>query len=171
MAGKPLVSWLREWCQDELAGTLTAIYLADRAGAPMRRVEQTDALVGKGLAGDRYAEGGGHWRLVDAVQVTLVCEEDIVRAARRTGMALGNGEHRRNLVVRGIPLAAYRRRRFRIGDVLFEFQRPRPPCGYLDRVAGRGTAKALGRAAGIGARILDGGPIRVGDPVQVIAST
>jgi MOSC domain-containing protein YiiM len=67
-----------------------------------------------------------------------------------------------------VPIDAYRGRQVRIGNVLLEFHRLRPPCGYLDRLLQPGAAKALGRAAGIGLRVVEPGEIRCGDPVQVL---
>jgi len=168
-ARKPLFSWLADWRRDQLSGTLCDIFLADGAGVPMRRVTEVKVLAGLGLSGDRYVQDAGHWKGCDAVQVTLVRAEDIERAEQRSGVALCRGEHRRNLVVRGIPIDAYRGRRLRIGDVHFEFHRLRPPCGYLDRLGQRGSAKALGKAAGIGVRALADGTIRVGDAVRILA--
>lgn len=167
-ASKPLFSWLRPWSREERSGTLVGIFVADTAGAPMRSLDESEVIAGSGLAGDRYAEGTGHWRRTDGCQLTLVDEEDLHRASRRSGIAFGQGEHRRNLVVRGIALGAYRGRRVRIGEALLEFHRLRPPCGYLDRVYRPGAGKALGQGAGIGLRVLRGGRIRLGDPVEVL---
>jgi MOSC domain-containing protein YiiM len=164
----PLFSWLADWRPDELRGTLTDIYVATSAGAPMQRVAGIRAIAGAGLEGDRYALGSGHWRRTDACEVTLVDAADLERAQRRSGIAFATGEHRRNLVVRGIPLDAYRNRRVRIGEVLLEFHRLRPPCGYLDRLLQRGAGKALGKGAGIGLRVIEGGVLRAGDRVQVL---
>jgi MOSC domain-containing protein YiiM len=164
----PLFSWLAGWRPDELRGTLTDIYVATSAGAPMRRVTEIRAIAGAGLQGDRYASGSGHWRRTDACEVTLVDAADVERAQRKSGIAFGAGEHRRNLVVRGIPLDAYRDRQLRIGEVLLEFHRLRPPCGYLDRLLARGASKALGRGAGIGLRVVEGGTLRVGDGVELL---
>lgn len=164
----PLFSWLSQWRPDELEGTLTDIYFATSAGEPMRRVAEARAIPGAGLEGDRYASGSGHWRRTDACEVTLVDAADLQRAERRSGIPFGAGEHRRNLVVRGIPLDAYRDRRVRIGEVLLAFHRLRPPCGYLDRLLARGAGKALGRGAGICLRVIEGGLLRVGDTVQVV---
>ena len=69
-------------------GRVTAIFVAEAAGAPMRRCEQTLALVDRGLADDRYALGRGFWRLVDGCQVTLILAEDLQRAERRHGLPL-----------------------------------------------------------------------------------
>jgi MOSC domain-containing protein YiiM len=165
----PLFSWLRSWSREERSGTLVGIFVSEAAGAPMRALEEIEAIAGAGLAGDRYAAGMGHWRRTDGCEVTLVTAEDMERASRRSGIPFAAGEHRRNLVVRGIPLVAFRRRRVRIGEVLLEFHRLRPPCGYLDRLYRPGAGKALGQGAGIGLRVLRGGRLRLGDAVEVLA--
>jgi len=163
-----LFSWLNTWREDERVGVLEAIYIAPQAGAEMRAVQSVACEPGRGLRGDRYASGRGHWIKTDACQVTLVRAEDIKRASGRSPVTFEAGAHRRNLVVSGIPLDAYRRRQVRIGTVLFAFHRLRPPCGYLDRLLQPGAAKALGRAAGIGLRVVGAGTIRVGDEVRVL---
>ncbi len=127
-------------------GRLTAIFVADQASAPMRSCVQASAVVDAGLAEDRYAMGRGFWRLTDGCQVTLIHAEDLTRAQRRRGLLLDAGQHRRNLVVSGLAQTELRDRDIRIGDALFEWHRVRPPCGYLDRVSGPGTAKALFRS-------------------------
>lgn len=149
-------------------GRVTAIFVADAAGAPMRACERTLALVDQGLAEDRYALGQGFWRLTDGCQVTLILAEDLQRAERRHGIALATGQHRRNLVVSGLVGVNLRGQSLRIGEALLAWHRVRPPCGYLDRVAGSGTAKALGRQAGHCLRVREGGLIRVGDRVTLV---
>lgn len=167
----PLFSWLSEWRAEELEGELTGIFVATGAGRPMRALAEVRAIPGAGLEGDRYATGSGHWRLTDACEVTLVNAEDLAGAERRSGIAFAAGQHRRNLVVSGIPLEAYRNRRVRIGEALLAFHRLRPPCGYLDRLLQPGAGRALGAGAGIGLRVVEGGILRVGDRVQVIDET
>jgi len=161
-------SWLGPWRPEQLRGTLMAIFVSEAAGAPMRSVPYARAVAGAGLEDDRYAKGLGHWIRTDACELTLASEEELCQAEHRSRLTLRDGAHRRNLVVRGLSLAACRRRHVRIGEVLTEFHRLRPPCGYLDRVTGPGTAKALGKAGGIGLRIIEGGVLRVGDEVRVI---
>ncbi len=161
-------SWLKQWRSDELVGALEAIFIAQAAGEPMRRIDEIEAVRGQGLAGDRYATGQGHWRSTDSCQLTLVTAEDLRRAERRSGLDFSAGQHRRNLVVSGIPLDAFRRSRVHIGDVELGFHRLRPPCGYLDRVFSRGAGKALGRGAGVGLKVVVGGVLRAGDAVRLI---
>jgi uncharacterized protein YcbX len=173
-----LPAWLRRTFEKYLGvprermqtGRLTAIFVADRAGAPMRACHEVMAIVDAGLAEDRYARDEGFWRLTDGCQVTLIHSEDLARAERRFGLPLDAGQHRRNLVVSGLARVELRGRRISIGDALFEWHRVRPPCGYLDRVSGKGTAKALGRRSGHCLRVRKAGLIRVGDSVYVLQS-
>jgi uncharacterized protein YcbX len=149
-------------------GRVTAIFVADAAGAPMRACKRSLALVDQGLAEDRYASGLGFWRLTDGCQVTLILAEDLQRAERRYGLPLDAGQHRRNLVISGLVGVELRGRSLRIGEALLTWHRVRPPCGYLDRVAGAGMAKALGRYGGHCLRVREGGLIGVGDRVTVL---
>lgn len=163
-----LFAFLNTWRDDELRGRLQAIFIAPEAGAAMQSVQSGYCEPGRGLRDDRYAQGRGHWRNTDGCELTLVRAEDIERASRRGPVTFTNGEHRRNLVVSGVPIEAYRRAIVRIGSARLGFDRLRPPCGYLDRLLQPGAGKALGRSAGIGLRVLEGGEIRVGDPVVVL---
>lgn len=163
-----LFGWLNTWRADELRGELRGIYIASDAGAPMQALTGCRCEPARGIVGDRYAAGRGHWIKTDGCEVTLIRAEDIARASRHGPVSFLSGEHRRNLVVAGIPLDAYRRSRVRIGEVLFAFHRLRPPCGYLDRLLQPGAGKALGKGAGIGLRVVEGGAMHVGDAVQVI---
>lgn len=138
----------------------------------MVSLEMAEALTGLGLEGDRYALQRGYWKVTEACQLTLISEHDLQRAARRLGPAatpegIGNGSHRRNLVISGLRTASLQDRDFRIGSALFRYQRPRPPCGYLDKVAFSGLAKALGRNSGICVQVIEGGQIRVGDALRI----
>jgi hypothetical protein len=86
--------WLRRLVGREQRGpaVLVAIWLADSAGAPARSVAQAEALTGRGLEGDRYANGTGFWKATDGCQVTLIAEEDLARAERRHGIPLAAGD-------------------------------------------------------------------------------
>jgi len=44
-----------------VVGRVVAIHVTDSAGQPMRRLDEVVALPGRGLAGDRYAEGVGFY--------------------------------------------------------------------------------------------------------------
>lgn len=146
---------------------LTGIFIAAEAGAPLRSVAHAEALLDRGLAGDRYANGAGFWRVTDACQVTLIAEKALIGAERRSGLSLSAGEHRRNLVVTGLDPRQLEGRELEIGSARFVWHRPRPPCGYLDQVAGRGLAKALGRHSGICLKVIESGVLQLNDRVVV----
>jgi MOSC domain-containing protein YiiM len=149
-------------------GRLTGIYVCARADAPMQSLESVEAETDRGLQGDRYASKTGFWKRTDACQVTMIAEEDLSRIEARTGVALHEGQHRRNLVLRGLSAADLAGRHFRVGEVVFVFERPRPPCGHLESLTQPGMAKALGRHAGLCARVLEGGRLTVGDDVVLL---
>jgi len=151
-----------------MPGRLVSIYVAPAAGAPVERVRQRHALAGRGLAGDRYAAGEGSFSRWPGRgrSVTLVAAEALADAAAEFGVAVGEGQHRRNLVVEGVPLDDLRGVPFAIGDVRFEGVRLCAPCKYLVRVTGQDQIfDALVRRGGLRAEIVTGGTLREGDPV------
>ena len=95
----------------------------------------------------------------------LIRAEALDRIRRRTGLAVSAGEHRRNLVVRGLSRRALERERITIGSVVFAVQGPRPPCGYLERLTEPGMARALRGRSGICLRVAEPGALAVGDGV------
>jgi MOSC domain-containing protein YiiM len=146
-----------------------AIFVTSVGGARMQRVDAVDAISGKGLEGDRYAERTGYWTGVDECQVTLIEGEGLDEIRDQTSVDVSNGEHRRNIVTRGINIHRLKGKMFRIGDAVFEYDRPRPPCRYIQSVSERGMTKALGRSrGGVCARVVESGTIRVGDAIEIV---
>jgi MOSC domain-containing protein YiiM len=146
-------------------GTVERIYVSPAGRATMRQVEQAEALAGRGLGGDRYCERRGSGTGWDECQVTLIEGEHLDEIAGKMDVKVLNGEHRRNIVSRGIPLDGLEGKRFRIGDAVLAYDRPRPPCAYIASITEPLMTKALGRRAGICARVERGGLIRSGDPI------
>ncbi len=146
---------------------VAAIYIAEAAGQPMQRVDEVVAVAGQGLVGDRYYLDRGHWSGSDDYQVTLIASEDLAAIERASGIAVQDGQHRRNIVVRNLPLQHLLGRRFYIGGAFFGYEGPRPPCAYIETVTERGMAKALGRQAGICVRCIHSGTLRQGDAVVI----
>src|SRR6266568_124801 len=105
-------------------GHVEAIHIAPGASVPMQSLGQVEAVVGVGLAGDRYFAGIGFYspRPTDpgAREVTLFEAEVLDALAAEHRIALGAGEHRRNLTTRGVRLGDLLGRRFHVGDVLLE---------------------------------------------------
>jgi MOSC domain-containing protein YiiM len=143
------------------------IYIAPSGGASMQAVNEIEAIAGAGLAGDRYLQRTGYWTGIDECQVTLIEAEALDWIRENSPVHVSNGEHRRNVITRGIKLAELAGRRFKVGAVVLEYDRPRPPCRYIQSVSERGMTKALGRdRGGICARVLQSGVIRVGDQIE-----
>ncbi|MEF8815106.1 MAG: MOSC domain-containing protein [Halovenus sp.] len=143
------------------------IYIAETAGEPMQRRETVRAVAG-GLDGDRYCTGRGHYSPLDVCQVTLVQAEALEVISERSHLDVTEGQHRRNLVVRGGDVHDLLDHRFTLGDARLEGTRPRPPCRYLERVTGQdGLLRALADGnGGICARVAEPGKLSVGDEVR-----
>jgi len=151
-----------------MQGVVERIYVAAGGGDPMQELDGVEVLRGCGVRGDRYLNRTGYWSGVDECQITFIEGEILDRIVEETGLKVWAGEHRRNIVTRGIRLAQLLGSRFAIGNALFEYDRPRPPCSHIQSLSAPGLAKALfGQRGGIGARVVKSGLIRVGDPVEV----
>lgn len=151
-------------------GTLGWIGLRPAPRAAVRAVEQATVVEGQGLQGDRFEgrPGGAGTR-----QVTLMASDDLRVAAERLGRpgALDPADLRRNLLLEGVDLAALAGRTFAIGnEVLLETTGGCPPCGRMDETVGAGGREALHGLAGITARVLRGGVLRLGDPVTLASA-
>src|SRR5919199_1457913 len=121
------------------------IFLAPESGAEMKGVVVATALKGCGLEGDRYCAGTGHWsRFGRVCQVTFIASEDLDDIERETGVGVKNGEHRRNIVTRGINLKSRRHgEQFCVGEVVFEYRGPRSVCRHIERLTEPGMTQAL----------------------------
>jgi MOSC domain-containing protein YiiM len=149
---------------------IEAIFITPAAGRPMQRVREVWAVAGCGLEGDRYALKTGYYSGKDECEVTLIEGEAIDRMEAIDGIEIRNGEHRRNLVTRGVALRELHGKRLQIGDVVLEYERPRPPCNYVERLTESGMTRALGKGAGIGVRVLVAGMIREGAEILIAAA-
>lgn len=144
------------------------IFVASDGGVDMQSVKLVDAVEGSGLRGDRYAEGTGKWVPVDVCQVTLIEGEELDKAQASTGVNVLDGQHRRNLVTRGVRIEELHGRRFQIGEAVLEYDRPRPPCRYIASITESGMTNALMGRAEICARVVQSGVIRREDWITVL---
>ncbi len=151
-----------------MAGVVEKIFITPKGGAEMEAVEEAEALSGCGLRGDRYCERTGYWTATDECQITFIEAEALEQIVSTLGIRVQNGEHRRNVVTRGILLDTLAGKKFRVGEALFEFDRPRPPCGYIEGLTEPGMTHALVGRGGICARVLASGLIRPSDGIEVL---
>jgi MOSC domain-containing protein YiiM len=154
-------------------GKLDAIYLRPARLEPVHSVMHTQALVDRGLLGDRSASKpasrpGGSKR-----QVTLIQAEHLpVIAAFIQSGRVDAALLRRNLVVSGINLLATRAlfknepMVLHIGSsVMLEITGPCEPCSRMETILGPGGYNAMRGHGGLNARVIQGGPIQVGDHI------
>lgn len=143
------------------AGRVEWIGLRPARGAAVVEVSQVLANTGAGLDGDRYAGGSGKRG------VTLIQAEHLPAIAALSGHArVAPATLRRNLVVSGIPLIAFKGRRFRVGEVVLEGTGPCDPCSHMEAALGPGGYNAMRGMGGLCARIVSGGALRIGDAVE-----
>ena len=139
-------------------GAVVSIHVAKATKLPMRPVESVVAEAGAGLVGDRY-HGSRHRH------VTVQSAAALVEASQALGAAVEPGATRRNVTVSGGPVPGRPGTRVRMGEALLEVVRPAAPCRLMDDLIAPGAMKALHARGGTVFRILEGGVIRVGDPV------
>lgn len=157
-------------------GMVEAIFLRPARDSPVREVDSAEAIVGRGLVGDRSADRtaiavGGSKR-----QVTLIQAEHLpLIAAWSANPTLTAANLRRNLVVSGFnllaarPLFADETRRVLIGaTVEIVLTGDCSPCSKMETALGRGTYNAMRGHGGVTARIVHGGIVKVGDAVRVV---
>jgi len=161
-------------------GSVLSIHVAPAASAPMISLTEVRALPGRGLEGDRYTLGTGHYSARPSAggrEVTLIemesveaLEHGIVNAAgERLGIKLTAAETRRNIATSGVPLNHLVDRTFQVGSVQMRGTRLCEPCQYLEELTARPRLMSgLLHRGGLRAQILTEGLIRVGDVIRPV---
>lgn len=150
-----------------VAGRVEAIVVRGAPRDVALRIQRTRALAGIGLADDRLGQRGE--AELSTRQVTLIQAEHLGVIA-----TLARVQHvdpvalRRNLVVSGINLLALKNARLRIGEALLEIVGPCQPCSRMEEAIGPGGYAAMRGHGGMTARVVEGGPIAVGDAVTAV---
>jgi hypothetical protein len=148
-------------------GVIEALFHAGAAAGAMERLTEV-AVDARGLRGDRYAEGIGHFspRGGRGRAVTLIEAESLEHLGMVEGVVLEPGAHRRNVVTRGIDLNGTIGGRLRLGEVALEVVRIAEPCAWLQEQTPPGTLRGLVHRGGVRADVIVPGVIRVGDLVE-----
>jgi hypothetical protein len=145
-------------------GQVAGLLVAADAETPLARVESVEAIAGRGLDGDRYANGRGTFSAPGrGYELTLV-EAEVLDA-----VDLSWEQARRNIVTRGVSLNAFVGRRFVIGSVECVGRRLAEPCSHLEKLARPGLLRPLVHRAGLRADIVVGGTISIGDKIAAVA--
>lgn len=140
--------------------TVAALHRAPGSRLPMRPVDRVEVETAKGIVGDRYH--GARHRQVSVQSLTALHE-----AAELFGAEIPAALTRRNVTVSDGVVPREPGALIRLGPVLLEVVRVAAPCKLLDDTIGRGAQEALRRRGGSICRVLEGGPLAVGDPVTL----
>lgn len=141
-------------------GTLVCIAVRPERRVPMRPQDSVLLDPETGIIGDRY-QGRSKKR-----QVTLIQQEHLQAVASMLDTnKIDPLLTRRNLVVRGINLLAFKGRQFYIGSTLLEMTGPCEPCSRMEENFGAGGYNAMRGHGGICAKVIHGGEIKIGDAV------
>jgi MOSC domain-containing protein YiiM len=144
-------------------GTVKWIGIRPKRKAPLLALDQVEAITLKGLAGDHFSGSASSKR-----QVTLIQQEHLDLIASVLQLPdLTPGMLRRNIMIKGINLHAFKDRCFYVGNVLLEHTGDCHPCSRMEEILGAGGYNAVRGHGGITARIIEGGTITVGDTVRV----
>ena len=142
-------------------GRVEAIVIATAAEEPPTTVGRAMAIAGRGLEGDRYADGNGTFSPGPGGGRALTLIEGEVLDE----LGLAPEQARRNVVTRGIRLNPLVGARFTVGGVECAGRRLCEPCAHLERLGEPGMLRALAHRGGLRADILTGGEIAVGAEV------
>jgi len=151
------------------------LYVAPAAGDDMQARESVEAVAGKGLRGDRYFDRTGSWNGDDGRALppedralTLIEAEALEVVERDEDIELDPGAHRRNVVTRNVAVDHLLDERFRLGEAVCEGVELCEPCAYLESITEDGVLSALIHRGGLNTRIVETGPVSVGDTVEVL---
>ncbi len=132
-------------------GSVVGLHVTPAAGAPMRSVTEARAVAGRGLEGDRYLLGTGHYSPKPSDggrEVTLIEVEAVEALAGELGIKLAASDTRRNIATSGVPLNHLVGREFLVGGVRLRGTRLCEPCKHLEDLTRPGVMGALGPEAG-----------------------
>jgi MOSC domain-containing protein YiiM len=131
---------------------------------PMRVVAGAELDTVQGLVGDHYSSKSG------TRHVTLIGRADLMSIADFLGVSeVPPDLLRRNIVVSGVNLLALKDKRFRLGEAVLEMTGECHPCSRMEEIFGPGGYNAVRGHGGITARVLEGGTVRTGDRLDVLA--
>ena len=148
---------------------LESIHIIETHGGQPQRRPSATLESGKGLVGDRNHRDSG----VDPEdELTLVETEMVEAVCRESGLAIAPEQTRRNLVTRGVRLNELVGQRFRIGETVLLGMELCEPCRTLGKhlqtkeIPSARIIQLFTHRAGLRARILVGGVIHEGDPLE-----
>ena len=143
--------------------TVCSINISEKKGTPKTTIDEGNLIVDFGFEGDAHA---GKWHR----QVSLLAKESIAKAAGMRTDGLCHGMFAENITTEGISLHTLPvDTRLRIGDTaVIEISQIGKEChdGCAIRQL---VGQCIMPKEGVFARVIEGGIVRAGDPITVMA--
>ncbi len=140
-----------------MRATITSLQICPAHRQAMQMQAAVRAVENLGLEGDYHARADA------SRQVLLMDEETLSKVQLKAGAV------KENITTRGINLYALGEgTRLKIGAAVFEITKPCEPCARMDEIRLGLRAELVGQR-GMLARVVQGGELRVGDEIQVVA--
>lgn len=141
-------------------GGLKAICISEKRGTQKKEIPEAQVLVDWGIEGDAH---GGKWHR----QISLLAVEKI-EEFRRKGADVDFGAFGENLIIEGFDLRRLAvGTRFRIGEVILELTQIGKECHSHCEIYKK-MGDCIMPREGVFTKVLHGGVIRKGDPVEMI---
>lgn len=133
--------------------TVVSVQLSVASRAPLVPVQRVNALLGRGLEGDRHLKPDGS-------RTVLLVEQEVLDR-----FGLSPGAVREQVTVRGLDLMNLPAlTRLRIGGARFEVVQPCDPCARMDEIRPGLRGELEGRR-GRFVKVVEAGSFAVGDAV------
>jgi MOSC domain-containing protein YiiM len=141
-----------------MSGRIVSIHVVAEKGGPPQERERASVVAGRGIEGDRKYDSNHDLTLIEAEAIEGLAED--------TGIELGPGESRRQVMTRGVSLNDLVGKRFRVGGLECVGEELCEPCSHLQSLTEAGVLRGLVHRGGLCAEVVSGGVIAVGDPVE-----
>ena len=142
-------------------GTIKAIAVRGASRAPMQEEQEVDVTMTHGITQDYRGTGLRQVSFLDIGQWQEVLAELCLDLPWHT--------RRANVLIEGIDLPATVGRRLQIGACRFAIGGETTPCSRMDELQpGLRQILTPNLRGGVWGKVLQGGPLRVGDSVQVL---
>lgn len=141
-------------------GTVQTILLRPARRATMMAVDAVDVKE-QGLEGDHSRAGKRAVTLIQAEHLPVIAA--LAGKDRVAPLLL-----RRNIVVAGLNLLAFRGKELQVGTAVLELTVPAHPCSRMEEALGHGGYTAMRGHGGFCARVIEPGAVAVGDAVTPV---
>ncbi len=144
-----------------LKGEVIAVNISSKKGTRKTPIEKGFLKEDYGLLGDAHAEEGS------VRQVSLLSEESI-ESMRKLGLQVGPGDFAENITVKGFNVFELQvGTKLKVGETLLEITQIGKDC-HTKCAIFRQVGKCIMPKEGVFAKVLMGGWIKKGDPIEVI---